>query len=212
MKLIKIQPQGIFQVNCYLVVSDENNGVLIDAPAGAEKIMAAASENGVSIKKILITHGHCDHIESLAQIANTCNAEVYIHTNDAPMLTDADRNLSTQLGPYLVNRNVPEYDKAVCINDGDVITLDELSFKVLHTPGHSGGCVCYILDDIIFSGDTLFNMSIGRTDFLGSDQSAMNDTLDMLYGFKSGYDDYRILAGHGDETTLSYEKENNPYF
>lgn len=210
MKIITIPPQGVFAVNCYLVISEAGNAALIDAPQGAERLLAEVKKNGAVLKKILLTHGHCDHIESLADIAEETGAEVYVHTLDATKLTDSYTNLSDYFADYLHDA-ARQYDKALTVNDGDVITLDELSFKVMHTPGHTGGSVCFILGDVIFSGDTLFKGSVGRTDMPDGDTSKLLESLKKLADFKGEYEDYRLLSGHGGESTLNREKNRNPY-
>ncbi len=210
MKIITIPPQGVFAVNCYLVISEAGNAVMIDAPQGAERLIAEAEKNGARLKKILLTHGHCDHIESLAEIVRETGAEVYVHTLDAPKLTDSYTNLSEFFSAYLDHSAEP-FDGAVTVNDGDVITLDELSFTVMHTPGHTGGSVCYVVRDVIFSGDTLFKNSIGRTDMPDGDTVKLLESLKRLSDFKGEYEDYRLLSGHGGESTLNREKNSNPY-
>ncbi len=207
MKIITIPPQGVFAVNSYLVISEKGNAALIDAPAGGERILAEARKNGAEIKKILITHGHCDHIESLAEIAEETGAQVYIHTLDAPKLTDSYTNLSDYFSDYL-HGSAWQYDKAETITDGDIITLDELSFTVMHTPGHTGGSVCYIIGDVMFSGDTLFKSSVGRTDMPDGDTAKLLQSLKRLAEIDG---DYRLLSGHGGESKLSREKISNPY-
>lgn len=209
MKIITIPPEGVFAVNSYLVISEAGNAVLVDAPQGAERLMAEAERNGAAVKKILLTHGHCDHIESLAEIAEKTGAEVYIHTLDAPKLTDSYMNLSDYFAGYI--REAAGYDKALTVNDGDVITLDELSFAVMHTPGHTSGSVCYIIGDVIFSGDTLFKGSVGRTDMPDGDTEKLLDSLKKLADFKGEHEDCRLLSGHGGESSLSREKLSNPY-
>lgn len=209
MKIIKLRPQGMFAVNCYLVISDKNNAVLIDAPEGAERILAEIEKQGAKLNKILLTHGHCDHIETVAELAEKTGAEVLIHTLDAPKLTDSYLNLSEYFSMYI--DEVRHYEQGVCLNDGDRITVDEMVFTVLHTPGHTSGCVCYIIEDIIFSGDTLFRDSIGRTDMPDGDPIKLFASLKMLEQFEGKFDDYRLLSGHGPESTLSREKMQNPY-
>lgn len=210
MKIITIPPQGIFAVNCYLVVSEAGNAALIDAPEGADRILAEAEKNGVKIKKILLTHGHCDHIESLAEIAAKTGAEVFIHELDAGKLTDSYTNLSDFFAQYLEKPAEP-YSGAVCLSDGDKVQLDELTFTVLHTPGHTSGSVCYIVRDVMFSGDTLFKNSIGRTDMPDGDQLKLFDSLKLLENFRGEYEDYRLLSGHGAESTLKRERDSNPF-
>lgn len=209
MKIIKLKPQGMFAVNSYLVVSDKNNAVLIDAPEGAESILAEIEKQGVKLNKILLTHGHCDHIETVAELAEKTGAEVFIHTNDAPKLTDSYLNLSEYFSMY--TDEVRHYNHGICVDDGDTIIEDEMVFTVFHTPGHTSGCVCYILEDVIFSGDTLFRDSIGRTDMPDGDPIKLFASLKLLEEFEGRFDDYRLLSGHGAESTLSREKLHNPY-
>ncbi len=209
MNIIKLRPQGMFAVNSYLVVSEKNNAVLIDAPEGAESILAEIEKQGVKLNKILLTHGHCDHIESVAVLAEKTGAEVFIHTNDAPKLTDSYLNLSEYFSMYM--DEVTHYEHGICVDDGDTIIEDELLFTVFHTPGHSSGSVCYILDDVMFSGDTLFRDSIGRTDMPDGDPIRLFASLKTLEQFEGRFDDYRLLAGHGPESTLNREKLHNPY-
>ncbi len=209
MKIIKLRPQGMFAVNCYLVISDKNNAVLIDAPEGAERILAELERQGAKLTKILLTHGHCDHIETVAEIAEKTGAEVFIHTDDAKKLTDSYLNLSEYFSMYL--DEVRHYGHGICLDDGDTVIEDELLFTVFHTPGHTSGSVCYIIEDVIFSGDTLFRDSIGRTDMPDGDPIRLFASLKKLEEYAGRFDDYRLLSGHGGESTLSREKMHNPY-
>lgn len=207
MKIIKIPPQGVFAVNCYIVASEAGNAVMIDCPEGVEKLLAEVEKSGAVLKKILLTHGHCDHIESLAEIAEKTGAEVYIHKFDAPKLTDSHGNLSEFFAAYL-DGPVKHYDKAIAVSGGDIISQDELEFRVMHTPGHTSGSVCYIAGDVMFSGDTLFRDSIGRTDMVDGNYQALSESLKRLTEIT---ENYRVLTGHGEETTLDREKAHNPY-
>lgn len=207
MKTVMINSGGIFGTNCYLVISGKGNAALIDAPVGGERIIAEAEKNGASIKKILLTHGHCDHIESLAFLAKETGAEVYIHETDEKKLSDDYLNLSEYFLDYY-DKPVEHFKGAKKVSDGDIITLDELSFRVLHTPGHTSGSVCYLCDDIMFSGDTLFKMSAGRTDMPDGNSIKLNESLKMLDGLGK---DYVLLSGHGDRSSLSNERKYNPF-
>lgn len=207
MKIIKILPAGMFAVNSYIVISDAGNAVLIDAPEGAGKILSEIEKSGAKLKKILLTHGHCDHIESLAEIAEKTGAEVFIHKFDAGKLTDDYENLSEYFSAYL-DAPARHFENAKTVSDGDIITQDELEFRVLHTPGHTSGSVCYIIDDVMFSGDTLFRDSIGRTDMPDGNYSVLAKTLEMLTEIT---ENYRVLPGHNEETSLNREKANNPF-
>ncbi len=198
---------GMFAVNSYIAVSEAGSAVLIDAPEGTEKIISAIENCGAKLKKILLTHGHCDHIGSLAEIAEITGAEVYIHKYDAGKLTDDYENLSEYFSVYL-DAPARHFANAKTVSDGDIIKQDELEFRVLHTPGHTSGSVCYIIDGVMFSGDTLFRDSIGRTDMPDGNFSVLAKTLEMLTELPGNY---RVLPGHNDETSLAREKAHNPF-
>ena len=156
------------------------------------------------LRKILLTHGHFDHIGGVEAVRKLTGAEVYIHEDDAKMLTSAQYSLAAGISfhPFTAVTDYTAITGDSLLNDGD------LSFQVLHTPGHSEGSVCYICKNVIFSGDTLFADSIGRTDFPGSNPIDMRNS---LYALKMINGDYRVLPGHGPATTLAYEQYNNPY-
>lgn len=207
MKIIKIQTQGVFAANCYIVISEAGNAVMIDCPAGGERLLAEVEKNGAVLKKILLTHGHCDHIESLDEVVRKTGAEVYIHKFDASKLTDTHGNLSDFFAEFY-DRPVTYHGEAKAVSDGDIITQDELAFRVMHTPGHTSGCVCYIVGDVMFSGDTLFRGSVGRTDMTDSSYEVLQKSLAALAAVE---EDYHVLSGHGGETSLSREKKCNPF-
>lgn len=202
-----INTGGIFCTNCYLVISESGNAALIDAPAGGAGILAEIEKNGAKLKKILLTHGHCDHIESVAFLAKETGAQVYIHEMDEKKLSDDYLNLSEYFSEYY-DKPVEHFVGANKVLDGDIITLDEISFKVLHTPGHTSGSVCYICGETMFSGDTIFKMSAGRTDMPDGNSLKLNESLKMLDGLGK---DYVLLSGHGDRSTLSNERKYNPF-
>lgn len=204
MKIIRLKPLSVFGTNCYLVISEKNNAVLIDAPSDGEYIVNVAKENNCEIKKILLTHGHCDHIGAVAEIVKLTDCDVYIHEDDEKKLTDPVGNLTAFFGLLPVER----IREVKTVKDGDKISLDELEFSVLHTPGHTSGSVCYLISDVMFSGDTIFNLSIGRTDMPDGSYSTLARSLKKLCEIEK---DYTIYAGHMDMTTLQFEKQNNPY-
>lgn len=207
MKTVMLNTGGIFGTNCYIVISDNGNAALIDAPAGGARILDEIKKNGVKLKKILLTHGHCDHIESVAFLAEKTGAEVYIHEADENKLSDDYLNLSEYFSDYYESP-VAHFGGAHTVSDGDIITLDELEFKVLHTPGHTSGSVCYICGGTMFSGDTLFKMSAGRTDMPDGNSLKLNESLKMLDEMGG---DYALLSGHGERSTLSNERKYNPF-
>jgi glyoxylase-like metal-dependent hydrolase (beta-lactamase superfamily II) len=194
----------MFEVNGYIAATEGSaEAVLIDAPPDVETALAEAGKIGAAIKKILLTHGHYDHVEGLKEIAERTGAEVYIHAADAAKLSDPRENFITG--------SVVWDGKVKTVKDGDIIASGGLDFYVWHTPGHTGGSVCYITENVIFSGDTLFKLSVGRTDLPSGDGRVLAETLAKIAAFKGRFDDYRILPGHGEATSLSYEIRNNPY-
>ena len=207
MKILTYTGRDVFAANCYIIISDSGSAAIIDAPCGCEKILSLIEENGGTLKKILLTHGHCDHIESLVPLAEKTGAEVYIHTLDERKLRDDLFNLSEYFGDCYAEP-LPHFAGAHTVENGDSVVMDEIEFKVLHTPGHTSGSVCFITGDIMFSGDTLFASSIGRTDMPDGNPALMQQTLNMLKGIEK---DFTVLSGHGGPTKLSAEKIRNPY-
>ena len=208
MEIKQLSGLGVCATNCYIVISEKGNAVLIDAPEGKEEILSAIGN--ANLKKIILTHGHFDHIYSAGELAKETGAEVYIHNNDLIKLSDGKQNLSMAFGIGVTN-NFEKVKNAVTVMEGDFITLDELKFEVLHTPGHTSGSICVILEDNIFTGDTLFKESRGRTDLFDADHTDMALALRKLKIFKGKYDNYNIYAGHGPNTTLNDERRENVY-
>lgn len=207
MEIIKLRPYSMFGTNSY-IIHDGERAALIDAPGNNAEAEKALADNGLRPEKILLTHGHCDHITGLAGMVSDTGAEVFIHEADKSKLSDAYYNLTEYFGLPAI----PKPDgKITTVNDGDEIMLGDIVIKVMHTPGHTKGSVMYIAEDVIFSGDTIFCGSIGRTDMPDGDMAAMEKSLKNVAAFVGDHSDYRILAGHGGETTLNREKSTNPY-
>ena len=204
MEIYELKPLSICDTNSFIVASAAGNAVLIDAPADAEYILREIGDRGLTLKKILLTHGHFDHIGAVADLYDKTGCEVYIHNEDIGKLTDD----SGMLSDYFRVQGLRKFDKALPIFDGDVIKQDELEFDVVHTPGHTSGSVCYIVGNVLFSGDTLFARSIGRTDMPDGDMSAMMASLRVIDGLGG---DMRVLPGHMNETTLDDERRYNYY-
>ncbi|MCD8096021.1 MAG: MBL fold metallo-hydrolase [Ruminococcus sp.] len=205
MEIIKLKPLSVCDTNSYIVSSQKQNAALIDAPADADYILRVLEKRGLTLKKILLTHGHFDHVGAVADLAEATGCRVYIHR------LDIDK-LSTDTDGLLINffrvRGLRLYDGAVAVDDGDILTLDELEFDVVHTPGHTSGSVCYILDDVMFSGDTIFARSVGRTDMPDGDYRKLMNSMEII---KDLGGNLRILPGHMEETTLDKERRFNPY-
>ena len=195
--------------NIYLCWCGETKeGVIIDAgcdAADVDTIMGTMNQEGLTIQRILLTHGHFDHICGLTKVKKLTNAKVYIHTQDKAMMESPKLNLSTHMG-----QNVSATADEV-FEDGDLITFGECQLKILHTPGHTlGGCCFYnAASGDIFVGDTLFKGSIGRTDFPGGDHAQL------IRNIKAKLlklpEHTRIYPGHGGSSTIGDEKKNNQF-
>ena len=196
---------GPLQENCYLVTDPTTEkAILIDPGSPDQPLLEALKKLPGKLTGILLTHGHFDHIGGINAVEDISDVPVFVHSGDAPMLTDGRKNLSLYFGKTLTCNCTQKP-----VEDGDEISFGAQSFRALHTPGHSGGSVCYIGDGVLFSGDTLFAGSIGRTDFPGSDEKQMALSLEKLQSLPG---DYQIYPGHGPQTTLSTEKLQNLYF
>lgn len=203
MKIYRI-PVGELLANCYIIETENKNAVAIDPGSDFQRIKNLLDEHELTLKKILLTHGHYDHIGAAGEAADVYGAQVYIHEEDAPMLTSRTKSLADAIGAGQFN----EITKFTTVTNGDVIILDELSFDVIHTPGHTRGGVCYKCGNAFFTGDTLFKLSMGRTDFPGGNMGEMFKSLQKIAKLEGDYD---IYPGHNETSTLSYERKNNPY-
>ncbi len=189
---ILVIPVGSYQTNCYIVwQGGREDCVLIDPGDESKKILEAVEQQGKRIAAILLTHGHFDHVGAVRKIAKKAHCPVYLHR--------AEKKL-----PFFMTAG-PLYSTD---GYGNALSVAGLDFQILHTPGHTPGSVCLICENVMFSGDTLFAGSCGRTDFPGSDPGEMVLSLQKLRELPG---DYRVYPGHAEDTTLSYERENNPY-
>lgn len=208
--MIDIQtiPVGHHPTNCYIVTDCESRvTAVIDPGDFSKQLDEALSDLGYdNVKYIVLTHGHYDHIGGVNDILEKCSAKVLIGEHDVPFLSDNYLNLSASVFPD--NPYAPIRCDTV-LHDGDVFTLGKSSFKVIGTPGHTAGSICLIGEGVIFSGDTVFFSSYGRTDLPTGNMSQMMQSLKKI-GDLDG--NYKIYTGHGQATTLVYEQKNNPYF
>ena len=196
---------GELRANCFIAETAPHQCVAVDIGGNSRLLLEFLTMKKLTLNKIFLTHGHYDHMNGVEEVVQKTGAEVFIHEGDAPMLNSAGLSLAASISCMPFN----PVSKYTIIHDGDIISDGEYNFKVLHTAGHSMGSVCYLCDDVIFSGDTLFCCSIGRTDFAGSSPELMIKSLEKLYNLEGNY---KVLTGHGDSTELEYEKKSNPYF
>lgn len=192
---------GSYATNCYVIFS-ENDAVIIDPAANAQAIIDALNENNITPTKIFLTHAHPDHFGALDNIREQYGIEAYICEKDEKMLEERSKELKNMLGKY-ESIKADKYYKS-----GDKILFENTFFEVIETPGHTPGGVCLKIDDILFSGDTLFLGSIGRTDLPGGNFDVILQSLDNLMKLDSNV---IVLPGHGDSTAIGYEKIHNPF-
>ena len=189
---ITILPLGMLETNCYLL-SEGTHCLVIDPGAEPETVLDVLKKQGLTLEAILLTHGHFDHVGAVRTLAAETDCPVY--------LCEEDLSLPAAMtsGPlYYTHR----------YGEGDQMTLGGMTLQVLQTPGHTPGSVCLRFGKHLFTGDTLFAGSCGRTDFPGSSPAAMEKSLARLAKLE---DDLLIYPGHGETTTLDEEKRYNPY-
>lgn len=190
--------------NCY-IVNNEGRGFIVDPGDDGDRIAAAVEQMGVEIEAILITHAHFDHMGAAAEMADKYKVKVYICEKEEPTLSDPGVNLSVMAGRAV------SYKADVFLKDEEEFDVAGLHIRMLHTPGHTPGGCCYYLpyEDVIFTGDTLFNESVGRTDFPGGSMSELvngiRNKLMVLPGNTICY------PGHNSPTTIENERMYNPY-
>jgi len=193
---------GPFASNCYIVGSEsDNEGMIIDPGANTKQILSNIKELGLNIRLIVLTHGHMDHIGAVKGVKEATGAEVAIHADDARFL----RRLSLST---VYNLSFPSPPDRL-LKDGDSIDIGGLHFTVLHTPGHSPGGICLLGHGVLFSGDTLFNYGIGRTDFPGGSHHQLMDSI--YTKLMALPDDTVVCPGHGPDTTIGTERRGNPF-
>ena len=183
---------GPVQTNVYLVGDEKTKeAVIIDPADSPEDIMKMIAESGFTVTKILLTHGHFDHIAALGEIAEKTGAEIYISEKDVELLRDENKNASMLFFGIDIHFDMP----VKTVKNGDTITVGKLEFTVQETPGHTKGSVCYFAEKAIFTGDTIFATGYGRTDLYGSEYAALRVSLMELAPKLKGK---HIYPGHGD--------------
>ena len=199
---VKQQHFGSINNNCYLI-TDKITGksALVDCTEASDKMYDFIGN--ADLEYILLTHGHFDHIMGARDVKEKYGAKVVVSASDEPMLSSGKLSLASFMDA--VQNNVKS---DIVVSDGDVINLGSLEIKVIATPGHTKGSVCYLVENALFSGDTLFYMSCGRTDFPGGSSSDIMKSLKRLSQLDG---DLRVYPGHDRATSIAFEKQNNPY-
>ena len=195
---------GPFASNCYIVGSQSNKeGMIIDPGDEAKQILKRVKDLELDIKFIALTHGHIDHTGALKEVREVTGAKVAIHADDAKSLKV--QSLSRIFG--LSYPTPPPPDRL--LKDGDSIDVGDMHFEVLHTPGHTSGGICLLGEGVVFSGDTLFNYGVGRTDLPGGSSSQLMNSIQTK--LMTLPDNTVVYPGHGPDTTIGAERKGNTF-
>lgn len=198
---------GPLQTNCY-IVADENSkeGIVIDPGGDGEHILRMVQRMGLSIKIVVNTHGHFDHIMANREVIEGTGALLAIHPKDADMLTNPLRSFA-----LFVGKIHPSPPATLLLDEGTQVKFGSIALDVLHTPGHSPGSISlwHPEEKVVFSGDALFNLGVGRTDFLGGSMHVLLQSIrEKLFALP---DDTIVYPGHGPQTTIGFERKHNPF-
>ena len=196
---------GPLATNCYIISSGSGReGIIVDPGGEAKQILKRVSDLKLDIKLIILTHGHTDHVDALGEVKEATGADIAAHIDDARMLSDKSLSISLGISPL----TLPLLDRL--LGDGDRINIGtDLCFTVRHTPGHTPGGICLLGEGAVFSGDTLFNYSIGRADLPGGSYNQLIDSINSKLMVLA--DDIIVYPGHGPKTTIGVERCGNPF-
>ena len=204
--IVKSFTIGNMWTNCYVGVNEKTKECfLVDPAIYDEGVISYIEENGLQVKAILVTHGHYDHIQGLDGFLEKYPVPVYAHEDEQQVLTDGSKNLSAKFD------KVYTFSDAVSVKDGQILEIAGFKVKVLHTPGHTCGSSCYYIEDeeVLFSGDTVFYRSVGRTDFpTGSYEKLIKSAKEKIMTLPRSV---KIYPGHMEETSVKYEACYNTF-
>ncbi len=196
---IKRIPAGVYAANCYIIVDEETKTCVVMDPGGdAEDLIKDIKNTDAEVKYILLTHGHADHTEAAVELKEEFKAPLCISAEDYKMVENSEfmyGNIGGKIDKY--------------ISEGDILNVGTMAIKCIHTPGHTPGGVCFLFEDSVFTGDTLFAGSIGRTDFAGGDfETIIKSIKDKLMILP---DEIKVFPGHGPESSIGKERMHNPF-
>ena len=201
---------GALQTNCYFLVDEQTKKTAIIDPADqCERILQKLKDKELEPILILLTHGHFDHMLALNELRQATACPVALHKSDAEALTDTNANGIRQ---FFSSRSFIGCKADKILEDGDQLSVGNETVRVLHTPGHTAGSVCYLAGDALLSGDTVFAGSVGRTDLYGGSQAQLLKSLKKLKKLYFEEGDKKLYPGHGNLSRLSAEIEANPFF
>ncbi len=199
---IKVLSLGLIRTNCYLV-STEKTAIVIDPGFISNKTEQFLKENEGKERLILLTHNHFDHIGGADILRKKTGVKIAVGEIDGADLSNPEVNLS-----YKFRAHLEPFSADILFKDGEEVRVGDIEFKVILTPGHTLGSVCYLSGDILFSGDTLFFESVGRTDFINGDFNEIKKSIKKLYELSG---ETKVLSGHGEATTIAHERLYNPF-
>lgn len=203
MKIINI-PSGPLMVNSYIAWDEKSgDGFIVDPGGFNPRMEETINKEKINLKYVILTHGHGDHIGGVNIISEKYNAKIVAAEAEAPMLKDPRANMSADFGtPVSIVADIS-------VKDGDTLDVGNMRLEFIMTPGHSPGGMCIRIGTVLFSGDTLFQASVGRTDFAGGSMPLLIKSIkEKLFVLP---DDTRVFPGHMGATTIGFEKENNPF-
>ena len=198
-------PVGMLQANCYIVYEQEGGeAAVIDPGAEEARILRQIEAHGLKVQHVLLTHAHFDHMLAAKEVMEATGADLLVPAGDEPALNNSRLNARFLMGsaePYPLTASR-------LLEEGEEVTVGGLRLKTILTPGHTAGGCCYLCGEALFTGDTLFAGSIGRTDLPGGSFTQLKQSLDKLAALPG---DYTVYPGHGEATTLERERRNNPF-
>lgn len=203
---VKTMTVGPLGENCYILKDDVTaDGIVIDPGAEGERIISYIKSEGINLKAVVNTHAHWDHIGAVDEVRDEFDVPFAIHELDSEMVVSPKLNLSAFMGEMGKAREAERI-----LQDGDEVQFGNSKLQVIHTPGHTKGGVClYDGDKALFTGDTLFCMSVGRTDFPGGDMDELLDSIRI--GLGKVHDEAVVYPGHGPTSLMGHERRSNPY-